>query len=224
MIPDAASPPGARPHLPGEGLRGPDSGGRRRPAGRCRRRPCASSDPRSPPPSCGPPSSPGELADALAPEAYHGRGGHPAWEVTDVFDDIHVLVNATESGSADKVVFEAMAAARPVLVASRAFDGLFDPAECALKLRPPRRACDRRSPARPRRATPATLDRIGGSLRRTVECKHSLGHWADQVAACCLEIGPRFRRGPRRWIRITPTLARTTRATTARAKQVSNGL
>ena len=130
-----------------------------------------------------------ELADTLAPEAITVEAGIPRAQITDVFDDIHVLVNATESGSADKVVFEAMAAARPVLVASRAFDGLFDPAECALSYDP---RDDGAIVDRLRElagATPATLDRIGSSLRRTVEREHSLGHWADQVARVLSEIG-----------------------------------
>jgi glycosyltransferase involved in cell wall biosynthesis len=114
--------------------------------------------------------------------------GIPREEITDVFDDIHVLVNATESGSADKVVFEAMAAARPVLVASRAFDGLFEPAECALGYDPRDDGAIVERLRELAGAPPATLERIGSSLRRTVEREHSLGHWADQVARVLSEI------------------------------------
>ena len=129
-----------------------------------------------------------DLANSLAPEAITVEPGVPREEIAEVFDDIHVLVNATESGSADKVVFEAMAAARPVLVASRAFDGLFDPAECALSYDP---GDDGAIVERLRElagAPPAALERIGSSLRRTVEREHSLGHWADQVARVLSEI------------------------------------
>ena len=42
----------------------------------------------------------------------------PRSEIPSVIAHAHVLVNATETGSADKVVFEAMAAGRPVLTSS----------------------------------------------------------------------------------------------------------
>jgi glycosyltransferase involved in cell wall biosynthesis len=146
-----------------------------------------------------------DLADTLAPGAITVEPGIPREQITEVFDDIHVLVNATESGSADKVVFEAMAAARPVLVASRAFDGLFDPAECALSYDP---GDDGAIVERLRELAgvpEASLESIGTSLRRTVERQHSLGHWADQVARVLSEIRrkpgstkpPEPREGPR---------------------------
>jgi glycosyltransferase involved in cell wall biosynthesis len=128
-----------------------------------------------------------QLAETLAPGAITLESGIAPEEVRRVFDDVDVLVNATVSGSADKVVFEAMAAGRPVLVKSHAFDALV--ADSALPL-----MFDDTSNtlvdclAELERAPTATLQHIGSSLRERVVNENSLEHWADQVAQVLSEI------------------------------------
>jgi glycosyltransferase involved in cell wall biosynthesis len=128
-----------------------------------------------------------QLAGTLPPGVVTLEAGIGREQVGRIFDDVDVLVNATVSGSADKVVFEAMAAGRPVLVKSRAFDALvegtalplmFDDAddslvECLTQLE---------------RAPASTLREIGSSLRERVVNENSLEHWADQVVQVLSEI------------------------------------
>jgi glycosyltransferase involved in cell wall biosynthesis len=143
----------------------------------------------------GPSNTPGErserqtleqLADTLPRGAITLEPGIARDQVGRVFDDADVLVNATASGSADKVVFEAMAAGRPALVKSRAFDALvagtalplmFDDTDTLVKCLA-RLAC----------APPTTLQQIGSSLRERVVNENSLEHWADQVVQVLSEI------------------------------------
>lgn len=107
-----------------------------------------------------------------------GRDG-----VTDVLHASHALVNATADGSADKVVFEAMAAGRPVIFSNPAlttvladarrnlFFRAHDPADLAARINS-LASLDH-----------ASLTAMGRELRRRVERDHSLDRWADQVVA-----------------------------------------
>jgi glycosyltransferase involved in cell wall biosynthesis len=102
-------------------------------------------------------------------------------EVAQVLTDAHALVNTTERGSADKVVFEAMAAGRPVLVTSEAFSPLV--ADLPLALLSPPNDADALAAGITALATApaAVLDAVGTELRRRVERDHSLRHWAQAL-------------------------------------------
>lgn len=100
----------------------------------------------------------------------------PRSEVPRLLAEADVLVNATRGASADKVVFEALAACTPVVAASPVFDRLLpselrfidgDPAGLA-------------SAVRAAVALPAGERR---RLRAHVEAEHSVEHWADAVLA-----------------------------------------
>jgi glycosyltransferase involved in cell wall biosynthesis len=100
----------------------------------------------------------------------------PRGEVPRLFTESDVLVNATHGMSADKVVFEALAACTPVVAASPVFDALLpsalrftdgDPAGLASAIR----------------AAAALSWEERRSLRARVEAEHSVEHWADEVVA-----------------------------------------
>jgi glycosyltransferase involved in cell wall biosynthesis len=100
----------------------------------------------------------------------------PRQEVPRLFGETDVLVNATHGMSADKVVFEALAACTPVVAASPVFDGLLppglrftdgDPAGLATAIR----------------AAAALPEDERRRLRARVEAEHSVGHWADEILA-----------------------------------------
>ncbi len=102
--------------------------------------------------------------------------GVPRQEVPGLFRETDVLVNATHGASADKVVFEALAACTPVVAASPVFDGLLppelrftdgDPAGLASAIR----------------AAAALPEAERRRLRAAVEAQHSVEHWADEVVA-----------------------------------------
>lgn len=92
--------------------------------------------------------------------------------------DVDVLVNASESGSADKVVFEAALSCLPACAASPVFDTLlpetlrFPPGDAPALAE--RVAALAELSAEGRR-------RLGRELRGRVEAEHSVGHWADAV-------------------------------------------
>jgi len=102
-------------------------------------------------------------------------------EVAQLLSDTDALVNTTDRGSADKVVFEAMAAGRPVLVTSDAFAPLVADLPLTL-LRPPNDATALAAGITAlATASPSALDEIGAELRRRVERDHSLRHWAQAL-------------------------------------------
>lgn len=100
----------------------------------------------------------------------------PRVEVPRLLAQTDVLVNATHGMSADKVVFEALAACTPVVAASPVFDRLLppelrftdgDPAGLASAIRA---------------ATALPLEERR-RLRERVQAEHSVSHWADEVVA-----------------------------------------
>jgi glycosyltransferase involved in cell wall biosynthesis len=100
----------------------------------------------------------------------------PRSEVPRLFAEADVLVNATHGASADKVVFEALAACTAVVASSPVFDGLLppelrftdgDPAGLAAAVR----------------AAVALPEDERRRLRARVAAEHSVEHWADNVLA-----------------------------------------
>jgi glycosyltransferase involved in cell wall biosynthesis len=88
-----------------------------------------------------------------------------------------VLVNATDGASADKVVFEALAACVAAVAASPVFDALL-PDELRFE--------DEGGLAGAISAAAAIPSERLHELRRRVETEHSVQHWADAVLACTL--------------------------------------
>lgn len=100
----------------------------------------------------------------------------PRQDVPQLFREADVLVNATHGASADKVVFEALAACTPVVAASPVFDGLLPP---ALRFTDG----DPAGLASAIRAATALPEAERLRLRAAVEAQHSVEHWADEVVA-----------------------------------------
>lgn len=100
----------------------------------------------------------------------------PRGQVPGLLADADVLVNATHGMTADKVVFEALAACVPVVAASPVFDGL---------LPPELRFADGDSAGLASAIEAATTlpDAERRRLRARVEAEHSVEHWADEVVA-----------------------------------------
>ena len=107
--------------------------------------------------------------------------------IPDLLAGAHALVNAHAHGSADKVVFEAMACARPTIVSSSVFAGLLandgprltfaegDAADLAGRM-----VELAGTPVDERAA-------LGALLRSRVEASHSLHHWADEIVRLATE-------------------------------------
>ena len=100
----------------------------------------------------------------------------PRIEVPGLFAETDVVVNATRGMSADKVVFEALAACTPVVAASPVFDALLPP---ALRFT----YGDPAGLASAIRAAAVLPWQERRSLRARVEAEHSVDHWADEVVA-----------------------------------------
>jgi glycosyltransferase involved in cell wall biosynthesis len=126
--------------------------------------------------------------------AIHARGLSNAVEidpavepgcVPEILARADALLNTTVDGSGDKVVFEAMATGRPVIVANRAMADLVSVHAALSPAADAEALADRivsvaEMPSRERAA-------IGMELRERVVRDHSLGHWARAVAAICEE-------------------------------------
>lgn len=113
-------------------------------------------------------------ADLGLGDRVHLRDAVPRSDVPRLLAEADVLVNATHGASADKVVFEALAACTPVVAASPVFDALLpsrlrfidgDPAGLAAAVRA---------------AIVLPLDERR-RLRARVEKEHSVEHWADEI-------------------------------------------
>jgi glycosyltransferase involved in cell wall biosynthesis len=87
-----------------------------------------------------------------------------------------VLVNNMREGALDKVVYEAAATCMPVLASNSGFADLL-PAELRFARESPEELA-----ARLRQLAAADRAEIGRSLRAVVEERHSVDHWADEIA------------------------------------------
>lgn len=121
------------------------------------------------------------IADLDLGDAVTLAPGVPPAEVADVIREADVLINAMVAGSGDKVVFEAMALGRPVLVSNPAFAPMFR--DLALDL-----AFDRGNEAElasrmvaVATADPQTLADLTDVLRDRVVEQHSMDRWARAV-------------------------------------------
>jgi glycosyltransferase involved in cell wall biosynthesis len=122
------------------------------------------------------------LVDAEGEGGIRLEEGVPRGAMPALLREADVLVNATEDRSADKVVFEAMAVGRPVLVSSPAFAELVAPSSLPLTFRRDDPASLTSRIEALATASNADLRAIGGVLSRRVAAEHSLEHWADRVA------------------------------------------
>lgn len=106
--------------------------------------------------------------------------GVPPHEVPGLMAGASALVNSTPHGSADKVVFEAMAAALPVLTSNRVFDPLLaDLAGTRFETGDHDSLAD--AIVELAKLGPSGRSSLGAQLRERVRAEHSLEHWADQI-------------------------------------------
>lgn len=114
-------------------------------------------------------------------DAVSIRPGVAPAEVPGLLAQVDALVNATAAGSADKVVFEAMACGRPPLVSSPAFHDLVGSGPVPLSFRAgdPADLADRITQLA--NTPPRTRVEMAAMLRSRIEGSHSLTHWADAV-------------------------------------------
>jgi glycosyltransferase involved in cell wall biosynthesis len=109
------------------------------------------------------------------------ESGVPWGDTRGLLRSCDALVNTTIPGSGDKVVFEAMATGRPVLVSNPAFASVLS--DLPLSLRFP----DGRAEELADRIVDLTLTQVdlraelGRELRRRVGEDHSIDHWASEV-------------------------------------------
>jgi glycosyltransferase involved in cell wall biosynthesis len=129
------------------------------------------------------------LIDSHSDSGIRLEGGIPRNEMPSLLRGADVLVNATEDRSADKVVFEAMASGRPVLVSSPAFADLIAPSPIPLGFRWGDIGSLTTRIQALAEASSADFDAIGRMLRRQIETEHSLEHWADRVAQLIRGLG-----------------------------------
>jgi glycosyltransferase involved in cell wall biosynthesis len=114
-------------------------------------------------------------------ELVHIESSVSPRDIPDLLLRSSALVNLTDAGSADKVVFEAMAASRPVIVHEGAFRDLVADTPLRLTCTDAASAADRLIELAG--ATPDVLAATGRLLRARVEQTHSLRSWADAVVA-----------------------------------------
>jgi glycosyltransferase involved in cell wall biosynthesis len=123
------------------------------------------------------------LSNVVALAESVGRGAVPS-----VIAEADVLVCATESGSADKAVFEAMACGRPTLASSRAFEQLLTGTPTPLTFAPGDvRQLAQRITTLAGLREPA-LASLGSGMRDRVVRDHSIAHWADRVLGVANEL------------------------------------
>jgi glycosyltransferase involved in cell wall biosynthesis len=99
----------------------------------------------------------------------------PYAHVPELFFGKDVLVNNMREGALDKVVYEAAATCMPVLASNSGFEDVL-PAELRFRREDPGDLA-----AKLARLRDADRNAIGGGLRKAVEERHSVGHWADEV-------------------------------------------
>jgi glycosyltransferase involved in cell wall biosynthesis len=98
------------------------------------------------------------------------------------------VVNATARGSADKVVFEAMASGRPVLYSSPAFEPVTAGSPLPLQFPEGDAAALAERISTLAAASAESLADLGAWLRERIERDHSLEHWAHSVVAYAEEL------------------------------------
>jgi glycosyltransferase involved in cell wall biosynthesis len=86
-----------------------------------------------------------------------------------------VLVNNMREGALDKVVYEAAATCMPVLASNSGFEDVL-PTELRFRREDPDDLAAKLAHLRD-----ADRNAIGDGLRKAVEERHSVGHWADEV-------------------------------------------
>src|SRR5204863_8149025 len=100
----------------------------------------------------------------------------------------HALVTAHAAGSADKVVFEAMASARPTIVSSSVFAALLTTGGPRLTFAEGDAADLARRMVDLARTPTGERDALGTLLRSRVAAHHSLHHWADEIVRLATEV------------------------------------
>ena len=124
-----------------------------------------------------------DLRDAIT----IGPGVPPA-EVPQLIATADILVNAMIGGSGDKVVFEAMALGRPVLVSNPAFSALIGDLPLELSFVREDEGSLASAIHRLAGADPTETDATLRTLRRRVVRGHSVDHWAEAVLAFAEEL------------------------------------
>jgi len=114
--------------------------------------------------------------------------GVPPSRVVRLLQGCDALVNGMIAGSGDKVVFEAMATGRPVLVSNPSFGSLLE--GLPLRLGFPEGDVEELSLRIQELASagPEIRGSVGRELRQRVERNHSLDGWADQVVSLIAEL------------------------------------
>ena len=107
----------------------------------------------------------------------------PRSHIGGVYASVDALVNNMRAGALDKVVYEAAAAALPVLVASDGFASLVDGIEPPLRFVQDDEASLAERIRDLRDAGPSGRAAVGEELRRRVVRDHSVEHWADAIVA-----------------------------------------
>jgi glycosyltransferase involved in cell wall biosynthesis len=128
------------------------------------------------------------------------RPAIPRSYIREVICGSDVLVNAMVAGSGDKVVFEAAALGRPVIVSNPSFAQLLEglPLAAAFPERDHLALAERL--AEVASAGPAVVASTTSQLRARVERDHSLDHWADEVVS----LVERLRARPRQHATVMP--------------------
>ncbi len=112
-------------------------------------------------------------------------GPLPRSAIPGVLAESTALVNNMRAGAPDKVVYEACAACRPVIVSNPLFDELLDDLQPSLRF-----DVDDVGQLAARIMAVGALevgerDRLGRTLRERVLARHSAGSWADAVVRLC---------------------------------------
>lgn len=122
------------------------------------------------------------------------KPGVPQAEVPARIHAATALVNATASGSGDKVIFEAMACGRPVVASNTALADLVRGGGLDLLYRAgdPSALAERVAEVAALAARDrARLAAVGTALRQQIVENHSIGHWAEAVMDLAAEIAAR---------------------------------
>jgi glycosyltransferase involved in cell wall biosynthesis len=112
----------------------------------------------------------------------------PYFQVPGLYRDSEVLINTTVSGSGDKVVLEAMASGKPVVVSNPALGPLLNGQSLRMQFREGDpsglAACISEMAA----AGPRKREELGRSLCARIESDHSVDHWAESITRIATEL------------------------------------